>query len=65
MMANQLNLKGGVWSNLADLSGNFGALGFGIVGIFIVSWAVSTLIYKYAAYDEMDVAIAAKTVFVV
>lgn len=38
ILANQLNLKGGVWSNLADLSSNFGALGLGIVGIFIVSW---------------------------
>ena len=35
------------------LSGNFGTLGFVIVGVFLASWAVSTAIYKLRGYDEM------------
>lgn len=60
ILASQLNLKGGVWERLANLSDNFGVLGFAIIAIFIVSWGVSTLVYKLRRYDELDVAVAAK-----
>jgi high-affinity nickel-transport protein len=56
VVAGQFHLEGGVWDSLANLNGNFGALGFAIVGVFLVSWAGSTLIYKLRGYDEMDVA---------
>jgi len=55
IIANQLNLKGGAWDRLANLSDNFGVLGFVIVGVFLLSWAVSTLIYRIRRYDEIDV----------
>lgn len=54
IVANQLNLKGGLWDTLANVSENFGVLGFVIIGVFIVSWAGSTLIYKMRRYDELD-----------
>jgi high-affinity nickel-transport protein len=53
VVASRLDLKGGWWDRLADLSGNFGALGFAIVGVFLASWAVSTLIYRMRRYDDM------------
>ncbi len=56
VIAGQLNAKGGVWDALANLNGNFGALGFAIVGVFLISWAASTLIYKLRRYDDLDVA---------
>jgi high-affinity nickel-transport protein len=55
VVGGQLNLKGGLWDALAGLSGNFGALGFAIVGVFLASWAGSTLIYRIRRYDELDV----------
>ena len=61
IVATQLNLKGGVWDGLADVSGNFGALGFAIIALFLLSWGVSTLIYRVRRYDEMDVAVATTT----
>ncbi|MGP6159929.1 MAG: HoxN/HupN/NixA family nickel/cobalt transporter [Vulcanimicrobiaceae bacterium] len=54
IVAAQLHLSGGVWDGLANLSGNFGALGFAIIGVFLASWAVSTLIYKLRRYDESN-----------
>ena len=34
---------------------NFGKIGFGIIGLFAVSWAVSLLIYRVNKYDEIEV----------
>ena len=56
VIAVQLDLKGPIWNRLADLSNNFGTMGFAIIGVFIASWAVSTLIYKMRRYDDLEVA---------
>jgi high-affinity nickel-transport protein len=47
----QFQLHGALWNAIADLNGNFGALGYGIVGLSIVSWAVSFLVYRFKRYD--------------
>jgi high-affinity nickel-transport protein len=51
LIAGQFQLHGAFWNAIADLSGNFGALGYGIVGLFVVSWAVSFAIYRFKRYD--------------
>ena len=58
VLATQLHLTGGFWDRLASLSENFGVLGIGIVGIFVVSWLVSTIVYRVRRYDEIDVTLA-------
>lgn len=55
VVAQRLNLTGGLWDALGGLSGQFGTLGFIIVSIFIVSWIVSTIIYKLKRYDEIEI----------
>ncbi|HEU5345642.1 MAG TPA: HoxN/HupN/NixA family nickel/cobalt transporter [Ktedonobacterales bacterium] len=55
----QLNLSGGFWDAIYFLSNgadgrNFGYIGAGIIAIFILSWVVSTVIYRVNRYDEMD-----------
>jgi high-affinity nickel-transport protein len=55
VVATQLKLGGGVWDAVNWSSGHFGALGFVIVGIFIASWGVSTILYRMNRYDELDV----------
>jgi len=57
VVASQLQLSGGIWDAVNSLSDNFGTLGFIIVGVFLVSWGVSTAIYKLRRYDELPVAI--------
>jgi high-affinity nickel-transport protein len=51
LIAGQFQLHGAFWNAIADLNGNFGALGYGIVGLFVVSWAVSFLVYRFKRYD--------------
>lgn len=51
LIAGQFQLHGAFWNAIADLNGNFGALGYGIVGLFVASWAVSFLVYRFKRYD--------------
>jgi nickel/cobalt transporter (NiCoT) family protein len=51
LIAGQFQLHGAFWNAISDLSGNFGALGYGIVGLFIVSWGVSYLVFRFKRYD--------------
>ena len=46
-----------LWDHLSNL--DFGVLGTIIIGIFIVSWLASTIIYKVRKYDDIEVTIAA------
>ncbi len=48
-----LNLSGGFWDFIGNL--DFGFLGGIIIAIFVVSWAVSTIIYKVKGYDNLEV----------
>jgi high-affinity nickel-transport protein len=55
ILAQQFGLSGGVWIFVGDIGGNFGWVGAGIIGIFMVSWGDSTLIYRVNRYDEIEV----------
>ena len=48
----EFNLSGGAWDFFGKL--DFGVLGGGIIGIFILSWLISTIIYKVKKYDEIE-----------
>jgi len=56
IIANQFNLSGGIWNSIGKL--DFGLLGTLIIGIFVVSWVVSTIIYKVRKYDDIVVSLA-------
>jgi high-affinity nickel-transport protein len=58
VLAGQLRLRGTGWDAISSLNAQFGTLGFLIVGIFIASWAISTIIYRIKRYDDIDVPIA-------
>jgi nickel/cobalt transporter (NiCoT) family protein len=53
ILAERLGLTGGVWDWVGGL--NFEVVGFGIIGIFVVSWSVSTFIYRRRGYDALPV----------
>src|SRR5205823_1664018 len=52
IVADKFGLQGGLWSWVGDL--NFESIGYMIIGIFLVSWLGSTLIYKLKGYDDLD-----------
>jgi len=45
----------GFWGVIGSLNDNFGILGYVIVGIFIVAWLISYVVYRVNRYDEIDV----------
>jgi len=53
IIAMEFNLSGGMWDFIGNL--DFGLLGSVIIGTFIVSWVVSTIIYKVRKYDDIVV----------
>jgi len=55
LIGGELNLSGWFWDRINMLNNNFGDLGFAIIGIFAISWIVSTLVYRLMRYDELDV----------
>ena len=55
IIGNKLGLQGGFWDFIGEVSENFGAVGYCIIGIFLVSWAVSTIVYRLKKYDEIEI----------
>jgi high-affinity nickel-transport protein len=55
LIADKLNLQGGFWDLVGALNGNFGTIGYLIVGIFVAAWIVSAVIYRVKRYDEIEV----------
>jgi nickel/cobalt transporter (NiCoT) family protein len=57
LIGDQLGLTdgGGFWGLIGSLNDNFGALGYLIVGVFLVGWLVSYAIYRLNRYDEIEV----------
>jgi high-affinity nickel-transport protein len=54
LIADQLELKGPVWKLVACLNDNFDELGFAIIGVFVLAWALSILIYRLKGYDRLE-----------
>lgn len=55
IISSALNLSGGFWDFVGNLNDNFGVIGYYIIGIFVVSWVVSTIIYKVKHYDDIEI----------
>ncbi len=57
LVGDQLGLTdvGGFWGAIGAINDNFGTLGYLIVGIFIVSWLISFVVYRVRRYDEIEV----------
>jgi nickel/cobalt transporter (NiCoT) family protein len=51
LIADQFHLQGVFWNAISDLNDNFGALGYGFVALFLVSWGISFLVYRFKRYD--------------
>jgi high-affinity nickel-transport protein len=59
LAADKLALKGPLWDFIGMLSDHFGMLGYMVIGLFLLSWIVSALIYRLKRYDEIDVKLSA------
>lgn len=50
LVATQLQLGGPFWGWLGGL--DFGTVGYGIIGVFLLSWGISIVYWKYKGYEK-------------
>jgi nickel/cobalt transporter (NiCoT) family protein len=53
LLADKLDLQGGFWGYIRSLNESLGTVGFVVIGVFVVCWIVSALIYRWNRYDEL------------
>jgi high-affinity nickel-transport protein len=57
LLGGQLHLQGTFWGLIGRLNGNFGVLGYCIVGLFALSWVVSIAIYKLRRFEDLELSV--------
>ena len=57
LLGDKLGLEGPFWRLIGGVADNFGVLGYFIVGLFILCWAVSFAVYRYKRYDDLGVGV--------
>jgi high-affinity nickel-transport protein len=55
LIGSQAGFTGPFWNAIDGLNSNFNSLGFAIIGVFIVAWVVSILIYRYKGLDDLEI----------
>ena len=55
LIGSKLGLDGSFWTFIGQLNENFGSLGYLIIGIFLLSWMISVLVYRIKGYDDIEV----------
>ncbi len=58
LLSDRLGLEGGFWDWVGEVGDSFGFLGFAIVGIFALSWAIAMAIYRIKRFDDIEVRIS-------
>ena len=54
VIGGRLGLDTGFWGVVGALNENFGTIGYVIIGIFVLSWIVSVVIYRINGYDRIE-----------
>ncbi|HVZ10311.1 HoxN/HupN/NixA family nickel/cobalt transporter [Rhodopila sp.] len=55
LIGDKLGLEGWFWASVEALNDNLANFGFVVVGVFVVSWIVSGLVYRMKGYDRLRV----------
>jgi nickel/cobalt transporter (NiCoT) family protein len=51
LIGSRFAMSGPLWDTIDNLNDRLGSFGFAVIGIFIVCWAVSTIVYRLKRYD--------------
>ena len=54
LIGGQFKLEGAFWGLIGGINDHFGLLGYGIIGLFVVGWIASLVIYKLKGYDAVE-----------
>jgi high-affinity nickel-transport protein len=55
LAADKLGLSGPFWNLVSEAASHFGLLGYFVIGLFVLSWVVSAIIYRLKRYDDIEV----------
>ncbi len=55
LLGDEFRLRGWFWGQMDALNNNFGSIGFIIIGIFVASWLVSTIVYRVKRFDDLEI----------
>lgn len=55
LVADRLKLSGLFWDQVNSLADNFAMMGYGLVALFVLSWLLSVLIYRWKRLGEFEV----------
>ncbi|NTG04920.1 HoxN/HupN/NixA family nickel/cobalt transporter [Agrobacterium rhizogenes] len=53
LIVDKLGLNGHFWRLLGELNDNLSSVGYAVVGIFILSWVISIIVYRRKGYDTL------------
>jgi nickel/cobalt transporter (NiCoT) family protein len=54
LIGDQFGLKGPFWAAMDKLNDNFNTIGFAIIGVFLVAWVGSYVIYRAKKLDDVE-----------
>jgi nickel/cobalt transporter (NiCoT) family protein len=55
VIGDKLELEGGFWGLVGSLNDSLTNFGFAVVGIFVASWLISSIVYRVKGYDRLQV----------
>jgi high-affinity nickel-transport protein len=53
LLVDKFGLEGGFWRAVGDLNKSLATFGFVVIGVFIICWIISALIYRWNGYDDL------------
>jgi nickel/cobalt transporter (NiCoT) family protein len=54
IIGDKLDLHGPFWDFFAELGEEFGTIGYLIIGLFIITWIIAKIIYKFGGYEKLE-----------
>ena len=54
LLSAQFHLQGAGWNQINRLNGNFTLLGCTFIALFVLSWVVSILVYRWRRFDRLE-----------
>jgi high-affinity nickel-transport protein len=55
LLAGHFELNGAFWDAIGMLNDNFNNLGFLVIGVFMIAWLASFVVYRVRGYDDLPV----------
>jgi len=52
LLATKFNLTGSFWTGVQELKCDLASFGFGVIALFVASWTVSAIVYRWKRYGE-------------